>query len=169
MNQTTFPVKVGVIAGAILLGGGFVYVRAGGRLPGIPQAETAPLPQGNTARTIFPGSKSAAVAPLIAPNATVSRSTKPFASQPSDPKPIVQPVPRTMIMSGSKSLILSEPKYSPLFGVPSAAQQPSPLQALPPAPSPQPSPLQALKKATRQKPAPANSRAAPAQQLAPQR
>jgi hypothetical protein len=168
MNQTTFPVKVGVIAGAVLLGGGFVYVRAGGRLPGIPQAETAPL-QGNTARTILPGSKSAAVAPLIAPNVAASRSTKPVASPPSDPKPIVQPVPRTMILSGSKSLILSESKDSPLFGVPAAAQPPSPLQALPPAPPPQPSPLQALKKATRQKPTPANSRAAPAQQLAPQR
>jgi hypothetical protein len=168
MNQTSLPVKVGVIAGAILLGGGFVYVRAGGRMPGIPQAETAP-PQGNTARTILPGSKSAAVAPLIAPNATDSRSTKPVASQPSDSKPIVQPVPRTMIMSGSKSLILSEPKDSPLFGVPAAARQPSPLQALPPAPPSQPSPLQALTKATRQKPTPANSRAAPAQQFAPQR
>jgi hypothetical protein len=166
MSQTPFLLKAGVIAGAVLLGGGFVYVRAGGQLPGVSQAETVPLPQGNTIRTILPGSKSAAVAPLIAPNAAASQSTTPVALQPSGPaptgKPVAQSASRTVIMSGSKSL-------SPVFSPPTNAQQPSPLEALPAAPAPQPSPLEALKKPSRQRRGPAIDRSAPTQQIAPQR
>lgn len=173
MNQTPFSVRVGVIAGAVLLGGGFVYVRAGGRLPGMSQAETAPLPYAEAPRTILPSSKSAPLAPLVGPNVSALPSVELRASQPASPKPAVnpaaQPVSRTMIMSGSKSLILSESKDSPLFGVPAATRQPSPLEASPPAAASQPSPLQALKKPVRQQPAISNKRAAPVQQFAPQR
>lgn len=210
MTQTPFLLKAAVLGGAIVLGSGFVYVRAGGRLPGIPQETSAEQPKAVSERTLMPGSKSRAVAPAslppadsqapnqsqsVAPKAIMyssksgaivpsstpgtgtAQSTKPAAkpTKPAaGPMPTVQPAQRRVIMSGSKSLILSDPKDSPIINGPANTaantpnasrspldgpppvppaiyQQPSPLEVAPKPAPPQPSPLEALKRTTKRK------------------
>ncbi len=214
MTQAPFLLKAAVLGGAIVLGSGFVYVRAGGRLPGIPQEPLANEPKGASERTLMPGSKSRAVAPSSLPPADsqaanqsqsaapkaimyssksgaivssstpgsgtpqsatpVAKPTKPAAGS----MPAVQPAQRSVIMSSSKSIIISDPKDPPIINAPrnTAANitasppvtSPSPLDALPPIPPaiyqqpsplevapnpapPQPSPLEALKKTSKRK------------------
>jgi hypothetical protein len=207
MTHTPILLKAAVIGGAIVMGSGFVYVRAGGRLPGIPREETAkPAPgdaqQGvltdSQRKAIMYSSKSGAIVPSSTPSTGNAQSAKPVA-KPTQPSAgsmsTVQPVPRRVIMSGSKSLILSDPKDSPIINgransatnspessrsplealppvPPAIYQQPSPLEVAPKPAPPQPSPLEALKKTTKRKavkssPAP-NSKATdsiPAQSL----
>jgi hypothetical protein len=173
MNQTPLVVKAGVVAGAVLLGTGFVYVRAGGRLPGSSNPHPAPAANVDTTRTILPGSKSAAVVVPSDDSAQVAneRSRPPAtaaANANTSDKPAATPVltasERKVIMSSSKSIILSEPSDSPLTRVQPAVRQPSPLDVAPLVPPPPPSPLEALKKpAQRQS---VNKRSAPAQQNA---
>jgi hypothetical protein len=184
MTHTPLLLKAAVIGGAIVMGSGFVYVRAGGRLPGIPQEESAKPAQKDVQtgvltdsqrKAIMYSSKSGAIVPSSTPSTGTAQSTRP-AAQPaktaSGSLPTVQPVPRRVIMSGSKSVILTDPKDSPIINgaanttsntpatsrsplealppvPPAINQQPSPLEVAPKPAPPQPSPLEALKQKTK--------------------
>jgi hypothetical protein len=165
MNQTPFAVKAGVLAGAVLLGSGFVYVRAGGRLSGSSKPNVAPAAKVDSWRTILPGSKSAAVVVPSdnGPKVDSNRSAKPTANLVPDTSA------RKVIMSSSKSIILTEPSDSPLARVKPAARQPSPLEVAPPVPPPPPSPLEALKKPVQRQSVTKSKPTAPVQQNAARR
>lgn len=175
MNQTPLALKAGVLAGAVLLGSGFVYVRAGGRLPGTSKSNSIPAVKIDSQRTILPGSKSAAV---VVPHDDLSKNADEATGKTSpanlnagsQAKPTATPVlegsARKVIMSSSKSIILSEPADSPLARVQPAARQPSPLNVAPPVLPPVPSPLEALKKPVQRQSAATKKRNAPSQQSA---
>ncbi len=159
MNQTPFAVKVGVLAGAVLLGSGFVYVRAGGRLPGSSKPNAAPAAKVESSRTILPGSKSAAV---VLPSETGPKvDPVPNASAKPTANAVLDTSARKVIMSSSKSIILTEPADSPLARVQPAARQPSPLEVAPPVLPPPPSPLEALKKSAQRQSATRSTRPQP--------
>ena len=173
MNQTPIAVKAGVVAGAVLLGSGFVYVRAGGRLPGFSEAPSTPAVKTDSTRTILPGSKSAAVVlpsdnPSNAPIEPNRRGPPANSNADSAANPTATPVldssARHVIMSSSKSIILSEPSDSPLARAKPVPKQPSPLEAAPRVPPPPPSPLEALRKPAQRPSATTNKPIAPAQQ-----
>ena len=125
--------RIAAVGSSLVLMGGFVYVRAGGALPGIPSKASPPptdqqtlmsdskwagvVPTAAPPATIMPGSKSDTIVtpPRTAPPTVLMSGSKSYSGSTLigggtlQPTPTQPPAPPRTLMSGSKSLILSDP------------------------------------------------------------
>ncbi len=109
MKKWIMPARIAALACAVLLIGGYVYVRAGGRLwpasNGATKSDKPGTPD-TPVKQLFYGSKSAPISlPADAPPANSAVDATPPPDQPQ--------LPRSVIMSGSKSAAVFAPNAAP--------------------------------------------------------